>query len=257
MNKREYINDKYYIEKVGAREPLYIIGGGPGLDYVYLYKFLIELSNNRELIFYNQYGLNKNEETNLGILIDQLHMVLTLNNDKKDVLVHSFGSYLLFSVLSKYNDLNIDKIIMINPCPTNYKEYVKSEKMLESKIPDSIKEKIKYFENKNSNESDLNIMSLLLPYYLYQDVDINFCVYNNKMCEIINNEIDEFDFSDLIKNLKSDVLLLKGDNDFINITSTLDIQLKAKRTVIYKECGHFAFAEKNNEVLNEIRNFLN
>lgn len=134
MNKREYINDKYYIEKVGVGKPLYIIGGGPGMDYVYLYKWLIELSDNRELIFYNEYGLNYEEETSFDTLVEQLHIILTSNNDKKDVLAHSFGSHLLFSVLSKYDDLNIDKIIMINPCPTNYTEYVKSEEIFSKRI---------------------------------------------------------------------------------------------------------------------------
>ncbi len=257
MNKREYINDKYYIEKVGIGKPLYFIGGGPGIDYVYLYKWFIELSNNRELIFYNQYGLNKDEETSFDILVDQLHTILISNNEKKDVLVHSFGSHLLFSVLSKYDDLNIDKIIMINPCPINYTEYIKSEEILFSKIPKSVIKKIEYFSSKNEKVSDINVMNLLLPYYLYQDVNINFCIYNNRMCEKINNEIVDFDFSSLIKNFKNDILLIKGDNDFINITSTLDIQIIAKRTVIYKECGHFAFAEKNDEVLSEIRKFLN
>lgn len=82
-------------------------------------------------------------------------------------------------------------------------------------------------------------------------------MYNSQMCDKINNQIGEFDFSNLIKNLKNDILLIKGENDFINITSTLDIQIVSKKTVIYKECGHFAFAEKNTEVLSEVRNFLN
>lgn len=258
MNKREYINDKYYIEKVGVGKSLYIIGGGPGMDYVYLYKWLIELSNDRELIFYNQYGLRHGEEEpSLDSLIEQLHLILTSNNDKKYVLVHSFGSHLLFSVLLKYNDLNIDKIIMINPCPTNYKEYIKSGEVLENRIPEYVKEKIQYFSSKNDKYADLNVFTLLIPYYVYKGVSIDFCVYNSKMCDTINNQIKEFDFRDLIKNLKNDILLIKGENDFINITSTLDIQIKAKKTVIYKECGHFAFAEENKSVLNEIRKFIN
>lgn len=257
MNKREYINDKYYIEKVGVGKPLYIIGGGPGMDYVYLYKWLIELSDNRELIFYNEYGLNYEEETSFDTLVEQLHIILTSNNDKKDVLAHSFGSHLLFSVLSKYDDLNIDKIIMINPCPTNYTEYVKSEEIFSKRIPDSVKEKIEYFSRQHNRYADLNVFTLLIPYYVYKGVSIDFCMYNSQMCDKINNQIGEFDFSNLIKNLKNDILLIKGENDFINITSTLDIQIVSKKTVIYKECGHFAFAEKNTEVLSEVRNFLN
>lgn len=256
MNKREYINDKYYIEKVGVGKPLYIIGGGPGMDYVYLYKWLIELSGNRELIFYNQYGLNNGEETSFDILVEQLHVILTSNSDKKDVLVHSFGSHLLFSALSKYDDLNIDKIIMINPCPTNYTKYIKSEEVLSNRIPESIKEKIEYFSNQHDKYADLNVFTLLIPYYVYKGVSIDFCIYNSNMCDKINSQLGDFDFSDLIKSLPNDILLIKGDNDFINITATLDIQIMAKKTVIYKECGHFAFAEKNNEVLNEVRKFL-
>lgn len=258
MNKREYINDKYYVEKVGVGKPLYIIGGGPGLDYSYMYKWFVDLSDTRELVFYNQYGLYDNENTSLDILIEQLHEILIHDNNSKDVLVHSFGIHLLLSVLSKYDDVNIDKIVAINPTPINYEKYIESGNKLLEKIPETVKEKICYLENKKIKEAGLMIMSLLLPYYTYNEkVNIDFGMYNNSMCDKINSQIKEFDFSNLISKLKNDILIIKGECDFISITDTLKLQMIAKKVIIYPECGHFAFAEKSKESLKEIRKFIN
>ena len=258
MNKREYINDKYYIEKVGVGKPLYIIGGGPGLDYSYMYKWLVNLSKTRELVFYNQYGLNENEDTSLDILINQLHLILTKDSDEKDVLVHSFGSHLLFCVLSKYDYVNIGKIIAINPSETNSKYIVSNDENLLSRIPENINRKVKCLEEKEEKESRSMIMSILLPYYVYDEkIKIDFSIYNNQMCDKIQSEVGTFDFSDVVRSLKKDILLIKGEYDFISITSTLELQIVAKKTVIYNKCGHFAFAEKKLECIKEIEKFLN
>lgn len=257
MNQRFYINSKYYIEKVGVGKPLYVIGGGPGLDYSYLYKFLVPLSDTRELVFYNQYGLYKEECTSLDILCEQLHDILTFCNEKKDVFVHSFGSHLLFSVLEKYDDVNIDKIVVINPSPLKYDDYVKSSKVLLKRIPKEVMEKIHYFELKNSEEAGLMIMSLLLPYYLYDSgKKVDFSIYNHQMCDKINSEITKFDFSNFCQTLQNDILLIKGDYDFISVADTLELQIVSKKTIMYDHCGHFAFAEKQKSCLNEIRKFL-
>ena len=165
LNKREYINEKYYVEKVGVGKPLYIVGGGPGMDYSYLYPWLVPLSEYHELNFYHQYGIFEDASVSLDILVQQLYEILSADPREKDVLVHSFGSHLLWSVLEKYPDIKIDHIICINPMALNSKDDKRAGEELRKRIPKEVYQKIEKLVRIEQKETDLLILSLLFPYY--------------------------------------------------------------------------------------------
>lgn len=257
LNKREYVNEKYYVEKVGRGKPLYVVGGGPGMDYSYLYPWLLPLSKYYELNFYHQYGIFENVSADLNTLVQQLYEILIADPREKEVLVHSFGSHLLWLVLEKYPDIKIDHIICINPMALNAKEDKRAEETLRKRIPKEVEQKIENLLKMEQKEADLMALSLLFPYYVFdEEISINLTSYCRKMSDKIQEELNQFDVSSVVSKLNTPILLLKGEYDFVSITGTLKLQIIARKTVIYEKCGHFAFAEKNQEVRKEIQNFL-
>ena len=83
---------------------------------------------------------------------------------------------------------------------------------------------------------------------------------NGSISHLINSE--EFQCNNLyddLKNIKSQVLIITSENDFIcdpSISIEIDKAIQHSQLYILKKCGHFPFYSKKNEVISKINKFL-
>lgn len=113
---------KYHMEVFGSAHstPLIVVHGGPGLDYEYL-KSLKELSNEYQVIFYDQRGTGLSSRTDKKDLtikqnLDDLHSIVEyFSNGKKAKLIgHSWGATLVVGYLSKHPEM-VSQAVIVEP----------------------------------------------------------------------------------------------------------------------------------------------
>nr|MCP3851635.1 alpha/beta fold hydrolase [Gammaproteobacteria bacterium] len=127
-----------------------VVHGGPGADYEYL-KPLKDLSNNHQVIFYDQRGtglsprVDKNSLT-LEQNLDDLHSIVKhfSNKNKVKLIGHSWGGMLVVGYLSKYPEM-VSKAIVVEPGMLNQESAIAFvKKMKESQSFTDILTLIRY-----------------------------------------------------------------------------------------------------------------
>ena len=126
--KDEYMT---YTYRYGIGTPLYVVNGGPGLECSYLKNFFMPLSDEREIVFYDQIGTGRDFDMNIRISSDvfirQLVQLLQNDNRRKDIVAHSWGTFLTISALmNPVVNESVDRIILINPFALDYRRYEES-----------------------------------------------------------------------------------------------------------------------------------
>lgn len=250
--------------RYGNGDPIYIINGGPGLEYQYLYKWLLPLNDIGELVFYDQYGTGKDYGLHRNItadaLVKQLNDLLIDDKREKDVIAHSWGSYLLLSLFLEKSNYNIRKLVLMNPFALNYQRYVSTGQRLVERFPKYIVKEINRLESQGTQEAYLQLMELSTPYYVHDYKNppvIQYGSYDGKMGDCVYSSIVGFDHTNVPTHIANEMLVIKSDDDFITFDDTIELQNCSKRVEIFSMCGHYSFAEKNVKCLELIEEFLN
>lgn len=252
------------IYKYGNGKPLYVVNGGPGLEYSYLKEFFLPLSDQREVVFYDQAGTGKDFDINIQItaadLVQQTVELLTSDSRRKDIAAHSWGSYLVLSALMNSEvNAGVDKVILINPFALNYERYELSAPRLLSRFPQSVLDQVETFSQKNTKDSYLKMIRLIAPYYTHQpekDYSFGFESYNSSMENSVYGSIAGFNHIPLLPQIQGELYIIKCDDDFISLEDTAELQAAAKKSVILSECGHFPFIEQKEKCYGALIDFL-
>lgn len=252
------------IYKYGSGKPLYVVNGGPGLECSYLKEFFMPVSDQREVVFYDQAGTGKDFDINIQItaadLTQQLVELLTGDGRRKDIAAHSWGSYLVLSALMNSEvNAGVDKIILINPFALNYERYTLSAPRLFSRFPQSVLEQVEKLSQENTKDGYLKMMRLIAPYYTHQPEKndlFGFESYNSPMEDGVYGSIAGFNHIPLLPQIQGELYVIKCDDDFISLEDTVELQDAAKKFVILPECGHFPFIEQKEKCYGALIDFL-
>lgn len=143
---------KFHTETFGDSNTskIIVVHGGPGADFGYL-KSLKELSNNHQVIFYDQRGSGFSPRVGKDYLtleqnIDDLYSVVKYfsKNEKVKLIGHSWGGMLVVGYLSKYPDM-VSQAIIVEPGMLNQKSAIAFvNKMKESQSFSDILTLIRY-----------------------------------------------------------------------------------------------------------------
>lgn len=248
----------------GKGSPLYVVNGGPGLEYSYLKEFFMPLTRERQIVFYDQLGTGASYDQEIQTtaleLTRQLIELLRGDGKRKDVVTHSWGSYLALSALLEAGeDLGVDKLVCINPFALDYYRYQRSGERLLSRFPQTVLDQMEALAQENTKESYRQMMYLIAPYYTYypeKEYAFHFESYNSRMEDGVYTSIAGFDHARLLPGLKSAVYIIKCEDDFISLDDTAELQAMANKYVVLPKCGHFPFIEQREECYRSLLSFL-
>ncbi|MCP4078058.1 MAG: alpha/beta fold hydrolase [Gammaproteobacteria bacterium] len=122
---------KFHTETFGDSEKskVIVVHGGPGGDFEYL-NSLKSLSNNHQVIFYDQRGSGLSPRVDKGSLtleqnLDDLHSVVKhySKNEKVKLIGHSWGGMLVVGYLSKHPE-KVSQAIIVEPGMLNQKSAI-------------------------------------------------------------------------------------------------------------------------------------
>ncbi len=252
------------IYRHGKGKPLYVVNGGPGLEYSYLRDFFLSLANEREVVFYDQRGTGEDFDMSVQVtgadLTCQLVELLTSDDRRKDIVAHSWGTYLALAALADSEvNADVDKVILINPFALTYSRYEQSGQRLFSRFPQSVLDQVGKLATENTKDSYLRMMRLIAPYYTHQPdkgYTFDFESYNSPMEDSAYGSIAGFNHIPILSQIKGEIFVIKCDDDFISIDDTAELQNIAKKHVVLSECGHFPFVEQKEACLRSLIEFL-
>lgn len=270
--------DLFY-KTIGQGEPLIIVHGGPVLDHSYFLPQLESLSENYQLIFYDQKVSGRS-----SIEVDSATMTLdgfaediesirkAFKLDKVNLLGHSWGGLIAMTYAIKYNE-HLNKLILSNSIAPNVSEWqmegqVVSQKATENDFlerqaimtsgalqgedpTEAIKKLLRIsFRPQMADTTKLNELNLYVP----KDYLLRSGLFG-----LLAPDLTDFDLYPEINKITCPTLVLYGNREpsvYLHATKMAEAFPKGELKVI-DGAGHFPFIEKPVEFNSTVLEFLN
>ncbi|MFT6827108.1 MAG: proline iminopeptidase [Roseivirga sp.] len=270
--------DLFY-KTIGHGEPLIIVHGGPVLDHSYFLPQLESLSENYQLIFYDQKVSGRS-----SIEVDSSTMTLdgfaedieSIRNafklDKINLLGHSWGGLIAMTYAIKYNQ-HLDKLILSNSIAPNVSEWqmegqvvgqratendflerqsILTSGALQSEDPtDAIEKLLRIsFRPQMADTTKLNELNLYVPKDYLQ---------RSGLFSLLAPDLTQFDLYPDLDKISCPTLVLYGNREpsvYLHATVMAEAFPNGELKVI-DGAGHFPFIEKPLEFNKTVLEFLN
>lgn len=239
--------DGTFIQTFGEGEKIVVIHGGPGFSHDYLVSHLSFLSEEHQIIHFDQYGCGKtvapSESLTFNLIAAHAADVLSYfqSNNEIRVIAHSFGVAVLLSALSQLPKLQVSGMIL-NAVPTNKFRFDSMRNELFQRMGPDIVASLPAAAQTGLDQQQI---SDLLKFYISPDsapdlagFTFDFLTYN-----LVYETLNHFDVSDSVFRLGQCDLVL-GTDDFIRPNLISDIAASCKSTTTLNSAGHFSFAEQ-------------
>lgn len=272
---------RLFYKTFGTGTPIIMLHGGPGLDHWYLLPQLSQISEDHQIIFYDQRGSGRSLQTPMNetyINMDRFtqdleELRLALGVDKFILAGHSFGGYLAMWYAVEHQE-NLAGLMLLNSAPMNYagqKAFMESFVEKTSALTDTISPLFDYesFEKLSVKEIDEYHRILFSVYLadpnLSSELTFNFdkksALSGFRVGEFIRKSawmIEGFTLEPKLNKLKIPTLILHGNQDIIPEWTADDLHKAIPNSVLVKldNCGHFPYIEKQEEMFAHIHTFL-
>ncbi len=269
-----------YCRSMGEGEPLIVVHGGPGLSQEYLLPHLEKLAKNNFVIFYDQRGCGKSkgivtpETITMKKFIKDLKKVREAYQlDKVSLLGHNWGGLLALQYALKH-PTTVNKLILLNSHPDTSSDREVFLKEWVKRMTPYIKEFIHIEQTREFAEGNpetyQKYFNLVFRTYFAnpQLVDkLSFLesskanLDGRKTAKILRDNFlsHPFDLNKAVHKLKCPTLIIHGDKDPIPLKAAYHLKGSIPRStlVVLKDCGHFPYIEKPDELFPLLTSFLN
>lgn len=262
---------------VGEGKPLIVIHGGPGLSQQYLLPYMAKLGDHHKVVFYDQRASGKSEGSLENISIEQFvddieGLRKSLGFEKVSILGHSWGGFLAMRYAIKYPD-SVDNLVLLNTaCLSSADLRVFLDEWYRRMAPfmDSLQAigQSKEFAD-GDPEAVANYMKIIFRTYCFSAASVDKLniistvdenIKWNGLQKILNNILvtEPFDLTEDLKKVDCKTLIIHGDADPIPIQAIENIHqcIRNSKVVILKDCGHFPYVEKADELFDSLNGFL-
>lgn len=272
---------KLFYQTFGHGDPMIVLHGGPGMDQNYLLPQMLELAKDHKITFYDQRGSGKSLDTkvdgktiNINQFVEDLEILRAKLGYKRFTLIgHSWGGFLAMHYAIAYKE-HLQALILLNSIPATLKGTQAFAREY-NKITAPVKKRIEEIYNSPDfaqGEPKLveEFYYLVFPKYLAKEADLqklSLKVSQNSTNGGFKKINDIFFQNDLSKpyNLTSDLnklniptLVVHADKDPVPLWTAQEIHnsIPHSKLLVIKDCGHFPYVEKPEELFKGIRKFL-
>lgn len=266
-----------YFKTIGTGTPLLVVHGGPGLAHNYLYSYFSELSDQYQLIFYDQRanGLSSGDDdekniTMFNMVEDIEELRQSFNIDKLNLIGQSFGGLIAMSYAVKYPE-HMCSLLILESATANPESEITFEESLQNRMSPEDKKELSQLEEQLGSSLDraeimIKYFSILFKYYFFDEskaslLSMDYLTDDMVRKLFLSGRLIEAD-PELLNSLSvisCPTLIIHGDYDPIPVEDITLIQREIKDSELHvlKDCGHFAHIEKNKQYFTIIREFLN
>jgi pimeloyl-ACP methyl ester carboxylesterase len=130
---------------------------------------------------------------------------------------------------------------------------------LADRFPAEVLEQYDQLLSTANADDAVKAMNLLLPNYVFSKKNIpaiEFAAYNTEIEQRVNESVGEFDLRQVGSFLPRKTLIIYGEGDFEKPDNTKELQGQPTKVVVLPEVGHFPFAEKPQQFIDTVTQFL-
>jgi proline iminopeptidase len=274
----------YYCD-IGQGTPIIVLHGGPSFDHSYLLPDMGRLANAFRLIYYDQRGRGKSAE---GVQPAEVNIQSEMNDlealrvyfqlESVALLGHSWGGLLAMEYALRYPE-RVSHLILLNTAPASYDDCVLFERERDAAAGDDV-ETLRALESRPgfAEGDDLEARAAYDRVYfrstlrspelldrLIENLRVGWTKESVVKAGAIGNQLwretyETAGYNLLPKLTELDVptLVLHGDYDFIPLACATHIAeaLPGARLIVLRDCGHFSYIERPDEVRTALGEFF-
>jgi proline iminopeptidase len=267
-------NQVYYTTN-GQGRPMLLMHGGSGFDHTYFRPWLDTLSDQVQLIYYDQLGQGRStrpesyEGISMSTWADEADALRSsLGFDRIILLGHSFGGFIAQEYALRHGD-HLDGLILCDTAPVlDYQDVIMANAQTRG-TPEQVQAVIAGLSAPVTDDvSFRQLLTTILPLY--------FNTYDPKvgakMDEVMQYSagafnqgmgvcLPTFNVLSRLGEITVPTLVMAGRHDWITPpvqgAERLYAGLPNAKLVIFEESGHFPFIEEHDEFVTTVRNWVN
>lgn len=274
---REINGTRLWVAEYGAGEPLVVVHGGPGFDHRYMLPGLVELSDTRRVIFYDQRASGRSaldvtaEQVSLEHFIEDLDALREAYGiERMHLLGHSFGGMLVMRYAIRYPD-HVQSLLLVNStAASNEYQEVVNRLMAERLTPEQQERRAELLQSEALQKADpaaiREFLHILLSANFHdpgavERLDLYVADDAGARSEALQGlqaDLGGFDIHDELTGLAVPTLVVRGDSEVLPVEASERIlaAIPGSRAVELERCGHFPFVEQPEVLTAELRAFL-
>jgi proline iminopeptidase len=269
---------------IGQGPPIIVLHGGPGFDHGYLLPDLDRLADAFRLIYYDQRGRGKSAWTvppaaaSLQSEMDDLEALRAhLRMERAALLGHSWGGLLAMEYALRHPE-RVSHLILLNTCPASYEDFQLFEQRLAARDPADIERMDALEATPAYAEGDLETRAAYYRIYfqmtlrppelldrLVAHLEVGWTresvlTVRTTVARLFPETVERqgYDLLPALTRLRIPTLIVHGDYDFIPLVCVEHIAtaIPGARLVMLRDCGHFSYIERPDEVRAALTEFL-
>jgi len=268
-----------YYYTYGSGEPIILLSGGPGWNYMQVSDIAQELSSKYKVIVPDQRGTGlswtkpmDSTTINLNVAVEDINLLRNkLGINRMNLYGHSFGGMLACAYTAKYPE-NVKLLILVGSGELTYDYYQIVENSIDVRSQLSDSAEFKYWSDstncaKNPEKAKMELRRIEYYKYIYDRKKIEVLLSqfskatkNDKMAAIMwkSFENKNYDLTTQLKAYKGKVLLIFGWQDPIGICTFQHIKEVMPQSAIrgIDQCGHFPSIEQPKAFFNILTEYL-
>jgi proline iminopeptidase len=273
-----------YFREVGSGPPLVILHGGPDFNHNYLLPDLDRLSRSFRLIYYDQRGRGRSspgvspEAVNIGTEVDDLDRLRQyFDLGAIALLGHSWGCLLAMEYATRHSN-HVSHLILMNTAPASHTDLMRFREHRQAEEATSLTKMQTISKTREYVDGDIEadaeyyrahfsralrrsdhleiVVRRLRSHFTPEDIVKARAIEDRLYAQTWLSR--EYDLPAGLGKLNTPTLVIHGDYDFIPLECSRNVAdaVSGSRLVLLSECGHFAYLERPDEVLNAIIDFL-
>lgn len=277
-------NARLYYREVGQGHPIVILHGGPDFSCAYLLPDMDRLSDSFRLIYYDQRGRGKSaegvrpEDVTIQAEIEDLESLRKyFGLDSVAVLGHSWGGLLAMEYAIRHED-RVSAMVLMNPAPASRDDYIlfreersrnapaDMEKLAELAAgiayqegdPDAVADyyRVHYRAALKRPEDVGRVIESLTSSFTREGILRSWQIEDRLMNQTWR--VSGYDLLPALKQLNIPALVIHGESDFVPAICAEHIAraIPGARFTLLRDCGHFSYLERPEEVHREMVAFL-
>jgi len=267
-------NEVFYTTN-GQGRPMLLMHGGSGLDHTYFRPWLDTLSNQVQLIYYDQLGQGRStrpesyEGISMATWADEADALrASLGHEHIILLGHSFGGFIAQEYALRYGE-HLDGLILCDTAPVvDYQDVIMANAQSRG-TPEQVQAVIEGLSAPVADDARFQqLLTTILPLY-FNTYDPKVGAKMDEATEYSAGAFNQgmgvclptFNVLSRLGEITVPTLIMAGRHDWITPPAQgaerLHAGLPNAKLVIFEESGHFPFIEEHDKFVYAVRDWLN
>ncbi|MGZ3626305.1 MAG: alpha/beta fold hydrolase [Ktedonobacteraceae bacterium] len=266
--------NQVYYTAIGQGRPMLFMHGGSGLDHTYFRPWLDTLSDQAQLIYYDQLGQGRStrpesyEDISMSTWADEADALrASLGFDRIILLGHSFGGFIAQEYALRHGD-HLDGLILCDTAPVlDYQDVIMANAQSRG-TPEQVQAVIAGLSAPVADDASFQqLWTTILPLY--------FNTYDPEVAKQMDDAtqysaqgfnqgmgvcLPTFNVLSRLGEITVPTLVMAGRHDWITppaqAAERLHAQLPNAKLVIFEDSGHFPFIEENNAFVTTVQDWI-